>query len=339
MTFAGLALLEGGARIVELWWPPLPVDYGLGFSPESRVFVRDSNGRLGTAAEKADAFVTQHFAPEPEKPRVVVVGGSSVNRLSGQFRVLSDTLGLEVINAGGHSYGTHRLVAVVVEVLRYKPDVVVLYTGHNEFEEVRQQRLVHPWRGAVAKALSNLAVYRLTRDIWVTSRIQAMRGEPDPSAAWSHTFTDDEVEDRMTAFRENLTAMVTLCQQAGVSVILTTIPSDHVRPWLPAPARFNAAVQKYEAADWAGGYALARACLADTAGRHQSSDIENTIVMEVAQATGAPLVDIRAAVEAAEPHGVPGETLFADHCHLNEAGNTVWRKAITPALIDALAGR
>ncbi|HRZ16716.1 MAG TPA: SGNH/GDSL hydrolase family protein, partial [Candidatus Hydrogenedentes bacterium] len=70
--------------------------------------------------------------------------------------------------------------------------------------------------------------------------------------------------------------------------------------------------------------------------RHQSSDLENAILRELAAENGVPLADVEAAVIAAEPHGVPGETLFNDHCHLNPAGNALLVRVYEKEILRAL---
>ncbi len=42
-----------------------------------------------------------------------------------------------VVNCGGVSYASYRLVPILEEVLRYEPDLIIVYTGHNEFLEDR----------------------------------------------------------------------------------------------------------------------------------------------------------------------------------------------------------
>lgn len=44
---------------------------------------------------------------------------------------------VEVINCGGLSYASYRVLAILREVLLYSPDLIVVYTGHNEFLERR----------------------------------------------------------------------------------------------------------------------------------------------------------------------------------------------------------
>ena len=43
----------------------------------------------------------------------------------------------EVVNCGGVSYASYRLVPILQEVLNYEPDLIIVCTGHNEFLEDR----------------------------------------------------------------------------------------------------------------------------------------------------------------------------------------------------------
>ncbi len=44
----------------------------------------------------------------------------------------------EVVNCGGISYATYRLVPILEEVLHYEPDLIIFCEGHNEFLEYRE---------------------------------------------------------------------------------------------------------------------------------------------------------------------------------------------------------
>ena len=82
-SLAAVLLVFGVAelvcRVVELWRPPRSVDYGLGFDPESRVFVPDpiDPGFRVTDPAKLDFFREQRFATEkpPRTFRIAAVGG------------------------------------------------------------------------------------------------------------------------------------------------------------------------------------------------------------------------------------------------------------------------
>ena len=43
----------------------------------------------------------------------------------------------EVVNAGGVSYASYRVAALMEELVAYEPDLFIVYTGHNEFLEER----------------------------------------------------------------------------------------------------------------------------------------------------------------------------------------------------------
>jgi lysophospholipase L1-like esterase len=351
VALAILGAAEGAARIVEIWHTPAPVDEGLGFDAESRLFVpaRGDPARRRTAVEKVGGFHEQWFSAQkaPGSVRLVAVGESSVYNLQSEFARLAERLGgrwgrpVEVINGGGNAYGSQRLVAVTRELVDYQPDVVLLYLGHNEFEEVEQLELVSLRLVGVERAASHLALFRLARD-WLTAarvrRLTAARHKlntgVDSERAWAHAWTPEEAEARMHAFRRNVSDMVELCAARGVKVVMATIPSNRWKPALPgAQAAISAElVELHARGAFAYSDVLARQALRDAIGRHQSSDVENQILREIAAGYGVVLVDVEAAVVAAEPHHVPGETLFADHCHLNADGNRVWAQAFEAAL-------
>jgi hypothetical protein len=82
ITLGWLALLEGVSRVVEYVVEPIPVDSGLGYTEESRVFVPDpmAPGYLMTNPAKTLSFHEQRFrlAKEPNERRIFMLGGSCV---------------------------------------------------------------------------------------------------------------------------------------------------------------------------------------------------------------------------------------------------------------------
>ena len=68
-----------------------------------------------------------------------------------------------MINAGGISYASYRMVPLIKEALRFRPDLVVIYTGHNEFLERRTYSgLLDQGRALVTlrSILERLRIYR-----------------------------------------------------------------------------------------------------------------------------------------------------------------------------------
>jgi lysophospholipase L1-like esterase len=354
-----LAVLEGVSRIFEIWWPTQAIDYGLGFTPESRLFVIEegSKERVRTNEAKRQAFIDQSLSlvPEDRVFRMAVLGGSSVLQLQAELKGLSSALEklehpgyerVEVVNAGGNSYGSQRLIPILAELLKLQVQLVVIYSGHNEFEEVEQLQLAGLDSVGFQRTLAKLAIYRRIRD-WVQHwQLSALRSEhndrilkrhtPDHARAWKHPFTEEDAGERMAAFEQNLQRMVLMARGYGVPVVLATVPSNLVSPYLPKRAlqRYQVVFKRLEAGRYKDALSLGRLVLAASPGRHQSSDQENSVIRDVARENLVPLADVEAAVIAVEPHGVPGESLFADHCHLNQAGRELWLKTLLPVVAE-----
>lgn len=359
-TLLLLLAMEFTARLYERMNPPMIVDLGQGFTEESRLFEPDGDGFMTTNPNKLYNFRESRFTLEkPEDTyRIVVLGGSSIFRLDAHLEAWPERLAplypgydqVEIINCGGSSYGSHRLVLVAAEILAYDPDLILLYTGHNEFGEVEQLTLANLGGVGVQRSLGMSALYRIVRDAVARRRIAVMRQDaadqaladthPDAARAAAHDFTPVEIEERMVAFERNLERIVALSRDAGVPLIMGTVPSNLIYPRVTVEVlkeEWPAVDAHYAQGEWEAGSALAGEILMD-AGLSQSTDRENAIIRAVASRLSLPLADVEAAVIAAEPHHVSGETLFEDHCHLNDQGNDILIECYEQQISELLAG-
>jgi len=345
-----LLLLELSARVLEIWIPPFPVDIGQGFVPQSRVFVPSpaDSGMLVTNPAKSISFLPSAFTRHRSKRtfRIFFLGESSVNRLQPELVRLQQRLTqahhaqfdqVEIINVGGNSNGSHRLVFVLAEVLEYEPSLILWHVGNNEFEEVEQLHFASLPTLKIQEFGSKYALTRLIRSGIAVCELAWLKQKdwqrhclldrfPDYSRAWHYPFTKRDVDVRMVDFQDNLNKVVLLCKKKGVPLVISTVPSNLWRPYLGNPedgAKFRAVLQDQASHQYTQAAALSRQILKEATGRHQSSDLENQIIRSTAGKTGTPLVDVESAIIRAEPHGIPGETLFVDHCHLNDRGNAI----------------
>ncbi len=352
-------LAETAARFRERWSPPMAVDIGQGFDRDSMLFVPTESGYMETNPDKRVSFQYQRFARSkpPRTLRIFALGGSSVNYLDYEFSQLQQALEtslsdryehVEIINCGGLSYGTHRLVLVAAEIVRYSPDIILLYSGHNEFEEVQQMRLANLQYAPAQRLLGKSALFRLMRDVWARQRIAHLQEAgaqremaasiPDSSKAWLHEFTPEEVLGRMNAFRDNLESMVSLFAENHIHVVIGTVPSNLFRPNLPGKegVLYEEVISLFKQGRYKEGLQRGREILRNASPRHQSSDAENEIIREVAREHRVILADVEAAIIEAEPNGIPGQTLFNDHCHLNPDGNKILRLLYQAKILDFL---
>jgi len=365
-TFLPLVILlfslELIARVVEIWLPPMVTDIGLGFTEDSRLFVPDpyDSRYLITHPNKTVAFQNQRFLKN--KPsgtlRIFFLGGSSVNYVNYELPNLSERLqeklkprykNVEIINCGGLSYGTHRLVLIAREIVNYEPDLVMIYSAHNEFEEIEQLHLARIQSTRLQKILYSSAVMRFIRDRIATYQISQLEKEhnrrmlaqslPDAGKGWNYMFTPEEIAERMEKYKNNLDEIIQLCKENNIKIVIATVPSNYIKPNLigKSAEEYEQVFQLIREEKYKEAYELGRKIIRETSPRHQSSDLENNIVRELAEINNIPLADILSAVEQAEPHHIPGETLFNDHCHLNPEGNKIMIHTFEEKIIQALS--
>jgi hypothetical protein len=342
---------ELGARFRELWYPPLPVDSGWGFTPDSRVFIQRRDGGFTTHPRKLVSFHKQSFAmPKPDGTvRVAMIGGSNVASLDlvafgARLNPLLGGREAELLNLGGLAYGSERLVQVAREALDYDLDLLLIYSGHNEFEELRTKRQVRLSRLPLEKLLSHSALFRLPRDLLLRRRIEAwvaaertrLMQPPDTRASRETPFDPDERAARMVEFRANLERILAMAEDAGVPTIIGSVSSNHWSPGLDEPKEGLSRLRSlYRSGRYQEGLALADSLLRSES-RHQASGEENEIIRDLAARHQLSLADVEAAIRAAEPHGVPGETLFLDHCHLKAEGMAILWASYEPLVLEAL---
>ena len=154
--FLGLSpffAMEAGLQLAS-WQPQvdLSIDPFIEFHGTNPLFVCDTGGQhMKIADNRVPLFQRDTFsiAKDDHEFRVFVLGGSTVQcrpySIDSSFTKWLE-LGLQstdpqrtwkVVNCGGVSYASYRLVPILDEVLNYQPDLIILYTGHNEFLEAR----------------------------------------------------------------------------------------------------------------------------------------------------------------------------------------------------------
>lgn len=265
ILFRVLALLLGLAPFVlgeavcrwAHWGRPQGTrDPYVGFAGVEPLFVLDASGeRYEIPASRQAFFAADSFAAR--KPangfRIFCLGGSTVQGRPYSNETAFTTwlrLGLEsadqgraweVINCGGVSYASYRLVPILQEVLRYEPDLVVVYTGHNEFLEERTYghlKRTPRWVSDTYRVLHRSRLFSAAWQAW-----HGAAGERDSEGRPLLPAEVDALLDyrggleryrRDDAWREavmrhyewNLHRMADLCREAGVPLVLVNPVSN-----------------------------------------------------------------------------------------------------------------
>lgn len=170
------------------WQPPDGVrDPYIGFTELRPLFEENvTSGRFEIATSRYPLFCPDSFLiDKPQNEfRIFCVGGSTVQGrpfahetafstwLELSLRAADPATQWRVINCGGVSYASYRLAPIVDEIMAYEPDLLVLYTGHNEFLEDRTYgkiKATSPWVMRTHERLSALKSYSFLRNCFVGS--------------------------------------------------------------------------------------------------------------------------------------------------------------------------
>jgi Flp pilus assembly protein TadD len=309
------AAIEAVLRIARVPARDPGDDPFVGFSGTQPLFVVD-NGIASTAPAKQRFFNQASFPVKkgPDTIRIFCLGGSTTyghpfdgrtsfpRWLEDLLKASSPDKNFEVINAGGVSYASYRIVPLVREALQYGPDLIVISDAHNEFLERRTYSgLLDQGRGllTVRSALEQLNTYQALKRI-VEPLLPGPRhrsgtaSPPQADTRPGQKSTAAALQDRQTGkpilqqevtaildrsagldlyhrdaefsrgvvqhFAHNLRAMITLCRNAGVPVILVE-PVSNVKDFSPFKSEHGTELTVSEKANYRAGLDRAIAVL------------------------------------------------------------------------------
>ena len=252
-----------------------PDDPYVSFNGLRPLFVLDSTGtNFETAEERLTYFCPQSFAAAkgPQTFRVFCLGGSTVQGrpysvetsfttwLKLNLRAALPGTDFEVVNCGGISYASYRLVPIMRELLEYEPDLFIIYTGHNEFLEDRTyQRLKRVPRALIVvhRTMLNLRSYSLANE-FISTRRSRRKGTPKtilPGEVKAKLDLNDGLESyhrdevwrqgTIEHFGRNLQTMVRMSRGAGVPVILVN-PVSNLKDSPPFKSEFSSGLSASE---------------------------------------------------------------------------------------------
>ncbi len=234
------------------------------FAEVRPLFELTSDGRSWqTSPSRRKYFKEDSFSAEksPDEFRIFVFGGSTVQGnpfsietsfptyLQVALKKADPSRSWKVINCGGVSYASYRLVPVMQECLAYEPDLFIFCEGHNEFLEYVSYASVRKAPAAVSTVfslLNQLRTFRLLRA--GVLNLAPAKTSPDSSESPPHTrpvlttdvdtlldhdggFAAYHRDDAHAAtvvshFRTNLQRMAELCDQHSVPLLMILPPSN-----------------------------------------------------------------------------------------------------------------
>jgi tetratricopeptide (TPR) repeat protein len=275
-----------------------------GFSSSVPPFVRDrtGNGRETWVVHPArrHSFTAAQFPVDrPEGSALVFcLGGSSVygypygaefafpDRVEQTLRTAHPDREVYVVNQGGMSYGSGRLRLLVSQLMAHRPDVVVVYTGHNEFVEADAARLASPGSAidAAVRPIRRLAIYRLGERLLeprLPSSVATGGSEfgIDVQRREVRSVQAHEVTEAADRLATNLREIVRLVRDGGAKPVLCTVGSN-LADWRPENSAMAPDLPPATVLDIARHIARARSLAADGRAEIAAEELQAALALD-----------------------------------------------------------
>ena len=252
-----VVLIEGGFRLAGFGGDEIGEDPFVGFSAMEPLFgLNATTNRYELRPERSTYFVSDGFYRHKDSDtfRIFVLGGSTVQgrpySIETAFpRWLQINLELaypekkfEVVNCGGISYASYRLVPILKECLNYEPDLFILCTGQNEFLEARTYGAIKSLAqslGGPVKTIRTLASYQALDSLYQSVTGAEAKKEAykkptlkmevdaflDYKRGLSAYHRDPEWREGVIAhFKENVRRIHTISEEADVPLVVLNPP-------------------------------------------------------------------------------------------------------------------
>lgn len=266
---------------------------------------------------------------------------------------------VEVVNLGVAAFNSYSLLDMLDEVLDQQPDVILVYTGHNEYYgalgAASTATLGHSrWSVNLNLQLQRLDTVRLIKEAVAAVRKQIGDGsETDKKARTlmgqvvgdkAILLGDDVYEQGKRQFEDNLNAILGKAGDAGVPVVIGDLVMNlrDTRPFVSSETtggesadQAYATAQRLEAQ---GKFSEARQAYTRSkdldALRFRAPSEFDDIIRDAARTNDAHLVSLQEYFYRASPDGIPGDNLFLEHLHPTVEGVFLMSEAFFDGLLE-----
>ena len=296
-----------------------------------------SNGDVFDEKKKANAF------------RVFVLGGSSAagypfsplgsfsHYLQDRLKLLYPESTIEVINISMTAVNSYTMRDLFPGVIEYKPDLIVIYVGHNEYYGALGVGSMESL--GTSREMVNLLLYlnrfktvELLRNTiqWV---MKLFSGNEEASGTLmsrmakeqSIEFGSETYVAGVTQFKENMQDMLDIARENNVPVILSTITSNlkDQSPFISieteklpsANETYNLAKAELDSGNYTKADSLFRFAKDLDCLRFRAPEEINSVIRVLSKEYNLPLVNADSAFASVSPKGIVGNNLMTDHLH------------------------
>jgi tetratricopeptide (TPR) repeat protein len=303
--------------------------------------------------------------------RVFVLGGSSAAGFPylpmGSFsRYIRKRLELtypnttiEVVNISLSAVNTYTLLDLLPGVLEQKPDLILIYAGHNEYYGalgVGSMESLGTSRSFIKLVLylNKYKTVQLLRNA-ITSILSLFKSKninDSPGTLMSRMAQDQYIALNskkynlgLEQFEENMKEMLDLIKAGKVPVIIGKVVSNlkDQKPFVSIPTEnyptanqvYEEAKQKLMTGNSQKADSLFRLAKDLDALRFRAPEKINQIIEKLCKEYNAPCVSIDSVFNSVSPNGIVGSNLMTDHLHPNIEGYQIIGNAYFETMIQA----
>ncbi len=279
LGFLPLAFIEATLAVLELPKRPAAIDPYVDLHHLRPLFELDyDSDEFVIGRERMHLFRPATFSARKSEDtyRVFALGGSTTQGepfstetafpkwLELNLQAQSPNTCFEVINCGGLSYASYRVLAILREVLNYDPDLIIVYTGHNEFLE---RRTYEHWmqistRSSALAWLKRMRTVQMVRTLFNDAAERAdapsrteLAVEVDALLDYSGGLNEYRRDDPwrepvVEHFQWNVEQMIRECQQQRVPLVLVR-PVSNLLDCPPIKFEINSKLSAEKQAEFA----------------------------------------------------------------------------------------
>ncbi|MGE5795287.1 MAG: GDSL-type esterase/lipase family protein [Ignavibacteria bacterium] len=264
--------------------------------------------------------------------------GSFSRYLEKRLELLYPDSRIEVVNLAMTAINTYALRDLFPEIIEQKPDLVLIYTGHNEYYGALGVGSTESFGSSTSLVnailyLNKFKSFELIRNS-INSAAQLFSGKQkrDPGTLMSRIvkeqyipFGGQNYRNGLNQFKNNIEDILAVAAENSIPVILGTLTSNlkDQPPFISIKSKnmpgamevFNLAKAELADGNIPAAVKLFKKAKDLDCLRFRAPEEINDLIRKLGAEYRCPVVDVDSLFNAISPHGITGNNLMTDHLH------------------------
>ncbi|MDH7604366.1 MAG: GDSL-type esterase/lipase family protein [Melioribacter sp.] len=245
---------------------------------------------------------------------------------------------IEVVNLSLTATNSFTIRDFIPEVINQKPDLILIYAGHNEYYGALGVGSLETGTGSreIINAMLFLNKFRTTQLIknflrWITSLIAKPENPYSSGTLMSRmakekyiAFNSETYKTGLKQFKENIGDVLRKLKEGKIPVIISTVASNikDQPPFIStkyknytAQSVYNEAIQFYNKGNFKKADSLFRFAKDLDGLRFRAPEEINSIIRSLSKTYNVPYIDVDSLFSSISPNNIIGNNLMTDHLH------------------------